>query len=296
MQTCKKHSSYKGFYKPKVNCKTCKAIYENNISQIQTLIAENRILKRQVSDLSRTKSVDSHQFQTKSIIIGYVTDTHMGSLYERTKLIKVAYQCFQDEGITKVYHSGDLVDGEKMYRGQEYELKIHGADAQVSHFVNSFPEVSGIKTYFITGNHDLSFYKHSGVDVGFMISSQRSDLVYLRQEEADIPIQNKEGKIILRLSHPGKGTAYALSYHPQKYMESLTGGEKPNIIFCGHYHKSEYLFYRNIHFVQGGTLQAQTPFMRRQHIAAMLGFWTIRFQIYRNSVVGFTPTFHPFFK
>ena len=46
----------------------------------------------------------------------------------------------------------------------------------------------------------------------------------------------------LELRHPWDGTAYALSYKIQKMVESMGGGEKPNILAVGHYHKSEYFF------------------------------------------------------
>ena len=82
--------------------------------------------------------------------------------------------------------------------------------------------------------------------------------------------------ITLRLLHPGKGTAYALSYQPQKWAESISGGDKPSIAALGHYHKIEQLFYRNIHIFQTGTFEEQTPFMQRKNIAAMLGGWILK--------------------
>ena len=40
------------------------------------------------------------------------------------------------------------------------------------------------------------------------------------------------------LFHPLDGSSYAVSYSGQKYMDSITGGDKPNILFVGHHHKS----------------------------------------------------------
>ena len=288
---CPKHPQYRGKSKPRVSCDTCQLIYDTRV-----LTDQNSILKKQLSEANRPQKIDIHQFSGSEITIGYLSDTHLGSLYERPHFVKAAYEIFRKEGIKNVYHSGDMCDGEKMHRGQEYEIKYQGADAQIKNVIKIYPHIKGIKTFFITGNHDLSFYKNAGVDIGDIISSYREDMIYLGQEEADIPFKNNNGKIILRLLHPGGGTAYAISYKSQKYIESLTGGEKPNIIFSGHYHKSEYIFYRNIHFIQGGTLQAQTPFMRRQNIAAMMGFWIVSFVINRNSVTRFRQEFFPFFE
>ena len=38
---------------------------------------------------------------------------------------------------------------------------------------------------------------------------------------------------IMAVNHPGGGPAYALSYRPQKIVESLEGGEKPAIMLIG---------------------------------------------------------------
>ena len=45
----------------------------------------------------------------------------------------------------------------------------------------------------------------------------------------------------------GKAIWSGNSYKLQKLMESFTGGEKPNIVLSGHYHKALYMFNRNIH-------------------------------------------------
>ena len=67
---------------------------------------------------------------------------------------------------------------------------------------------------------------------------------------------------ILELNHPLDGAAYALSYSLQKYIESMQGGTKPNILLNGHHHKAMYLFYRNVHAFEAGTFQAQSSWMK----------------------------------
>jgi hypothetical protein len=58
-------------------------------------------------------------------------------------------------------------------------------------------------------------------------------------------------------------------------VEAMSGGEKPNILAVGHYHKAEYFPYRNVHCFQTGCFQAQTPFMRGKGIAAFMGGWIV---------------------
>ena len=110
-------------------------------------------------------------------------------------------------------------------------------------------------TDFITGNHDASMIKLAGANIGAMIASRRGDMRYLGQDSAVIQLTDS---CTLELRHPGDGTAYAISYKIQKMIEAMSGGEKPNILAIGHYHKQEYQFYRNVHAIQ-------TAACRRRH-------------------------------
>lgn len=62
-------------------------------------------------------------------------------------------------------------------------------------------------------------------------------------------------------------------------IDAMSGGEKPNILAIGHYHKAEYLFYRNVHCIQAGTFCAQTPFMRGKGLAANMGGWIVEITV-----------------
>jgi hypothetical protein len=76
---------------------------------------------------------------------------------------------------------------------------------------------------------------------------------------------------MLHLMHPGGGTAYAISYTVQKICESYDGGDKPAVLLAGHYHKMSYNVIRNVHAIQTGCTQDQTPFMRKKKIPAHVG-------------------------
>ncbi len=227
---------------------------------------ENKFLKGQIQELSKRKTF-IHSFSGRRVRIGVISDTHKGSLYANQKYEDSLINFFNRNKVDAVYHAGDILDGEKMYRGQEYEIKYHGADNQIKHCVETFPKVNS-KMYFITGNHDQAFWKTAGVDIGEILDRKRSDFEYLGKDQALIQLR-KNVKIML--IHPSGGTAYAVSYKSQKIIESFSGGEKPNILFCGHYHKFDYLFYRNIFTFQCPTTQNQTPYMKRKPTPAILG-------------------------
>jgi len=230
----------------------------------------------------------------KKARFGLIGDTHIGSKYDNLQRLNFAYKVFQARGIKTVYHTGDIVDGEKMYRGQEYELRIHGAKDQADEVIKRYPRFKGINTFFITGNHDLSFYKTAGIDIGEIIATKRPDMHYLGREDAEIKLAKN---VKLRLLHPGKGTAYAISYHPQKIVENMLGGRKPNILAIGHFHKSEFIpNLRNIQVFQTGTLQSQTPFMARNFLSAHMGFWDVEVTMNKKGVAGIKSEFIPFYE
>ena len=253
-------------------------------------------LEHTIKELIASKRVPIHDWYGNHVKIGVVSDTHIGSLYERNDFLRDLYKIFHKEGIKEVYHCGDMVDGENMYRGQEYEIYVNGADGQTNAAKDRYPNYKDITTFFITGNHDLSFWKRSGVDIGNIISEKRKDLVYLGQEEKDVIIGGKN-KVKLRLCHPGKGASYALSYHFQKYIESLSGGRKPHVLLMGHYHKALYMpCYRNVFTIGAGCVQSQTSYMRRNNLSAHIGGWILDMRIGKNGITQFQANFIPYYE
>lgn len=210
------------------------------------------------------------------IRFGLMGDTQINSKYTQLTHLHRLYDFYQQEGIRKVYHTGDIDDGEQMRKGHQYELYTQGVDDHADEIVRVYPKRKDMITEFITGNHDFSMVKLAGVDIGRRISSDRKDMKYLGYGSAAIQLTDN---CVLELRHPEDGTAYAFSYKPQKMIDAISGGEKPNIMGIGHYHKSEYLPYRNIHTFQTGCLQAQTPWMRGKGIAAVVGGWIIEVRL-----------------
>jgi hypothetical protein len=101
----------------------------------------------------------------------------------------------------------------------------------------------------------------------------------------------------LELRHPLDGTAYAISYKTQKLIEAMSGGEKPNILAVGHYHKMEYIFYRNVHCFQTGCFQAQTPWMKGKQIAAFMGGWIVEVNVNDDgTITRIKQEYIPFYK
>lgn len=230
---------------------------------------------------------------TEVIRFAIIGDTQIGSKYTQFTYLHDFYDLCEKEGIKNVYHTGDITDGLKMRPGHEYELHEHSADGQLEAVVKNYPKRDGITTHFITGNHDASLYKHVGYDIGRAIAKDRSDMNYLGR---DCAVVHLTPNCTLELRHPWDGTAYALSYKLQKMIEAMESDSKPNILAVGHYHKAEYIFYRNVHALQTGCFQGQTPFTRGKGISVHMGGWIVTIRVDKNGYIqGFAPEYVPFY-
>lgn len=206
-----------------------------------------------------------------------LSDTHFGSLYENLDVYKAAVKFAEDEGITDILHAGDVVDGHKIYKGQEFELHQHGWDRQSKWFAQQVPVSETVRVHFIAGNHDTSFKNQAGIEPGEALARLRPDWHFMGNDIANITFRTKSKmKYDVSLIHPGGGSSYALSYRSQKIVDQWSGGTKPNMLIIGHYHKAEFIpSYRNVAILQAGCGQNQTPFMARQALAAHVGFWSV---------------------
>lgn len=237
----------------------------------------------------------SNQWKGEKVIrFGLMGDTQINSKFTQITHLHKFYDICQSEGLDRVFHTGDIDEGEQMRPGHQYECYEQGADDHVKEIVRVYPKREGIKTSFITGNHDASIIKRCGYDIGVPIASHRSDMEYLGQSSAVIELTPN---CTIELRHPIDGTAYAMSYKIQKLIEAMSGGEKPNIIAVGHYHKTEYLFYRNVHAFQTGTFQAQTPWMKGKQISAHLGGWIVELHVDEaGTITRLKQEYIPFYK
>lgn len=246
---------------------------------IEDLKADGYLINREGDKLSIQKVVyqepETHVCQwtgDQIIRFGVVADTHLCSKWQQLTHLNTVYDIFQREGITTVYHAGDITEGYNMRTGHEYEVFKHGADEQVEYVIENYPSRSGLTTYFITGNHDHSHIKAAGHDIGKPIARAREDMCYLGMANAKVKLTPN---CTLEINHPLDGSSYALSYSLQKTIDAMSGGEKPNILLNGHHHKTFQMFYRNIHAFECGTLQSQTNWMRGKRLPAHIGGWIL---------------------
>lgn len=241
--------------------------------------ARIRGLQETIKQLTHCSNVVSIEAATRSntIRFGVISDTHLGNTCERLDALAGFLKLCKSEKINDIVHAGDVFDGHDMYKGHVFELHAVGWNAQKKHALDNLPRIEGQTVHFIAGNHDSSFTKLAGVDVGSEFGAVMPGWNYLGQDQAEIVFKTKNGREFkIMLMHPAGGTAYAISYKTQKIIESLEGGTKPNMLIVGHYHKAELMpVYRNVVGMQAGTFEAQTPFMKRIPATAHVGGWIV---------------------
>lgn len=203
-------------------------------------------------------NLDIKPWKGKLYKIGIVSDTHLGSRYQQLTNLHKFYKICKEEDIRDVFHCGDVLDGQKVYKGQEYEIFMHGVDSQVRYCIENYPDGSDMTTYFICGNHDESHYKLAGIDVGELIAKERKDMKYKGFYGAFFNIKG----VSIYLHHGQGNVSYARSYKPQKLVEQMSPQNKPHMFFLGHYHVGCHLpMYRNVYVWQMPCFQAQTPYL-----------------------------------
>ena len=238
-------------------------------------------------------TISTNHWDGSSVIkFAVVSDTHINSIYTQLTALNDFYDICAATGVTEVYHVGDMDEGEQMRVGHQYECYTQGGDAHIDSIVKHYPKRTGITTHFITGNHDASIYRKCGVEIGKRISNLRKDLDYLGP---DIAIVKLTDNCKMELRHPWDGSAYAISYKSQKMIESTDDHDKPDLLFIGHYHKHEYIWYRGVHTFQAGSFCAQTNYMRGKGISAAIGGWIISIIVDSEGFLrAVTPTFIPY--
>ena len=270
-----------------------KAVVNDLIEQGYNIIKNGDVFLLEKRVENDGKEYDLDWKGEKIIRFGLCGDNQSGSKYTQWTYLHRYYDILEHEGIETVYHTGDITEGEEMRIGHKYECYVQGADDHLTEMAKNYPTRDGIETHFITGNHDHSMITRVGFDIGKVIPTVRPDMKYLGKSSAIIKLTPN---CKLELRHPTDGTAYAISYKMQKLINAMQGGEKPNILAVGHYHKAEYIPYRNIHAIQTGAFQAQTDWMKSKGIDAHMGGWMIELRVDdEGTITRFSSTFFPFY-
>jgi predicted phosphodiesterase len=236
--------------------------------------------------------------------IGVISDTHLGSKYAREDVVSDLYDWYASEGLERVYHCGNWIDGQAHFNKYDLLPEAHGMQAQLELMVRRYPKKKNIKTYYVAGDdHEGWYAQREGIDIGRSLEdtarhSGRTDLVYLGYKEAFITLEHAKSGEHARLlvDHPGGGSAYADSYAAQKRVEAAQPGEKPGVWLFGHWHKIGYFRPRGVHVLLAGCTKDLDPFGRKKGLRYDVGGSIIEMrQDEHGAIVEFTPRIRTYY-
>lgn len=233
---------------------------------------------------------------------GVCGDQHLCNKHSRLDVLNAAYDYYEREGITDVYNTGNWIDGEARFNKTEL-ITRPGMDAQLDYMIDNYPVRKGVTTHYVAGDdHEGWYQQRECIEIGKYLQMRaedqgRTDLRYLGYGECDVKLSVPGGGFAtLRVVHPGGGSSYATSYATQKLVESYQGGEKPQVMFVGHYHKYEVGYPREVFVVQTGCMTDQSLFMRKLKLQAHVGFLEVALeQDETGALVRCGHTWFPFY-
>ena len=257
---------------------------------------ERQVLIKQLggTDKSAVKTY-RHSFPKNHAKFGYFSDSHIGhKKFQEDSFYHMGCNAMQ-EGVDTIYCSGDILEGMSGREGHIYELDKIGFTAQIEYAEQLFKLFPKLDFHAITGNHDQWYANknNGGVSVGKELEQRCKNFHFLGDNEADVMLSKN---IKMKLFHANDGTAYATSYKLQKLVESFTGGDKPNIVLEGHYHKSMSAWIRNVFAVEAGTLCGQSWFMRGKKIPANMGYGIMDVWYDKSGLKRVDHSFYPEFE
>jgi len=210
-----------------------------------------------------------------TFLFGAIGDLHAGSKYCRWDVREDLIRRCEKRDAQAIFDTGNWIDGEASFN--RYDLEAVGLAAQCKMLAKRHPK-TGIPIYAVAGDDHEGWYEgREGIDVGWYcektMRENGHDWTNLGYMEAHVRLVNANTgeSQILAVVHPGGGSAYAMSYRPQKIIESYEGGEKPAVALYGHYHKLDSGNVRGVWYAQTGCCQDQTPFMRKKGLEAHVG-------------------------
>lgn len=219
----------------------------------------------------------------ENIKVMLISDTRFGSIYQQTTILNDMYLKAKEMGVKYVFLTGDVVEG--VYRGAKsiYNTTLHkdGYDDQADYVAACFPRIQGITTYFVTGEHDLSFLKGTDkVDIGKLIAAKRDDMIYLgpkRKKVSFVTGDRRGGSISFYLQHSSGNVPYTISYKPQQKISSLRNEDKTDILVTSHFAACDSFLRRGVRSYQVPTVTATTDEMKEANtpVYNTIGSWII---------------------
>ena len=237
-------------------------------------------LSREIAPIEEMKL----NFSKNKIVFGLISDLHIGSLFYRPDILRHAAENFKRHNVDFVLNCGDSVEGMSNRPGHVFEVdpvRGLGITKQAEYMAEEFKQFGDLDVYSIEaqGSHGGWAYKigNTGLEIGQylqMVSMCKEDgtlregggqYKFIGYDVADFVVNG----VVIRLRHPEKLTV-------EEFVNRLMPGDKPHVAIQGHFHSCVgYSPHRNVHTIDAGCMQTQTPFLARLGSVPIMGYWII---------------------
>lgn len=221
--------------------------------------------------------------------IAVISDTHLGSdvalVDELQHFVNRAYDDFD---VRTILHCGDLLAGEQVYKGQVAELNHWGCAKQCNALSAALPKRKDLQYFAILGNHDVSFTKIAGIDVGRILEASRPDLHCVGALSQRIILNGVE----IELAHI-KSSAHARSYSLEKHIyRTLALNNHMQVAFCGHRHTNGYFEIQGVHTFLVPCFEDANMFVKYNDFNPSVGGIIVDFFVDdQNNITSISPRF-----
>ena len=184
---------------------------------------------------NKTLNFNEHSKKTRIIVKDrllraiFISDLHIGSIYERPDLLLIVYQYAEDHDIHIIINAGDFVHG--IYQDHPEELVNKTIEAQVRKVLRVYPQYQNIINFILYGNHDYKALQTDGFDVARYLETRRFDLVSLGYGEAILQLKDDSISIVhdlTKASHPNVDPNVSITFkgHSHKSKNSFKEEKK----------------------------------------------------------------------
>jgi len=201
-----------------------------------------------------------------------IADTRFGSRHQQLSILNDIYQKAYDMGYSNVFLVGNISEGlYPLTNVYSEDLFLDDTLEQVDYIVQNYPNISGMKTYFITGVKDEKHLRTNKINLGKRISAARSDMVYLGHNSCNVLIDKVK---LFLISSPLRKT-YTVSYRPEQQINSFRSEDKPDIMLFGGGLQLEKFTYRNVISLSIPSVCATTQEMNDKRYSNTIGAWYV---------------------
>ncbi len=185
------------------------------------------------------------EFNSNKFKICMLSDTHLGSIYDRLDVLDYIYEKGDKKDIDFYFHSGDFFEGILEFPNHQSELVAPTFFDQIQYAFEKYP-VSNKNTFIINGNHEIITNKKEKRDLLEELQLLRNDLIYLKGIEAHLQI----GDLRILIEHGSTNNLKMKINAIKKKLDRINEERKPHLMQTGHMHMAFYLLHNDTNVFQ----------------------------------------------